>query len=117
MMPWTVVTEMNRVLKTGGLALIATHQTVGMHDQPWDFWRYSDSAWDALFNARTGFEVVERALDFEQFVIPVVLRAGKGDAELAAGYEGSTVLVRKTGPCTMSWPLRPADIVTTRYPG
>jgi SAM-dependent methyltransferase len=116
LMPWTVVTQMNQVLKPGGLALVATHQTLGMHDLPWDFWRFSDTAWDALFNPRTGFEIVERALDGEQYIIPFILTAAKLEAERSVGFEGSVVLVRKTGPCTMSWPLRPVDIVGTTYP-
>jgi SAM-dependent methyltransferase len=116
MMPWTVVTEMNRVLKPGGLVFVATHQTLGMHDLPWDFWRFSDTAWDALFNARTGFEIVERALDGEQYIVPFIVTAAKLHAEKSAGFEGSVVLARKTGQCTMSWPLRAADIVGTTYP-
>ena len=31
LMPWTVVTQMNEVLKPGGIALVFTHQTLGMH--------------------------------------------------------------------------------------
>jgi hypothetical protein len=54
MMPWVVVTQMNVVMRDGGIAYISTHQTLGMHDIPWDFWRFSDTAWDALFNRHTG---------------------------------------------------------------
>ncbi|MCX7379956.1 MAG: class I SAM-dependent methyltransferase [Alphaproteobacteria bacterium] len=116
MMPWAVVPQLHRVLKPGGLALIATHQTIGMHDMPWDFWRFSDTAWDALFNARTGFEIVERILESEQFIIPFIYRPIKAWAERAAGYEGTAVLVRKTGPCSLAWPVTPADLTTTMYP-
>jgi hypothetical protein len=87
-----------------------------MHDAPWDFWRISDTAWDALFNARTGFEIVDRILESEQYVIPFVYRPIKAWAERAAGYEGSAVLVRKTGACSMAWPLTPSDLVATMYP-
>ncbi len=116
LMPWTVATQMNAVLKPGGIALVFTHQTLGMHDLPWDFWRFSDTSWDALFNTHTGFEIVERAMDRAQHIIPLVWRPEKEGAELAAGFEGSAVLVRKTGPCRMSWPLRPADLTATMYP-
>ncbi len=116
LMPWVVVTQMNTVLKPGGLALVFTHQTLGMHDLPWDFWRFSDTAWDGLFNAHTGFEIVERAMDRAQHIIPMVWRQDKEGAERAAGFEGSAVLVRKTGPCRLTWPLRPADITATMYP-
>lgn len=116
MMPWAVVPQMNRVMRVGALALISTHQTIGMHDMPWDFWRFSDTAWDALFNARTGFEIVDRILESEQYVIPFVYRPIKAWAERAAGYEGSAVLARKIGPCTMSWPVTPDQLVSTMYP-
>lgn len=116
MMPWAVIPQLHRVLKPGGLALIATHQTIGMHDMPWDFWRFSDTAWDALFNRRTGFEIVERILESEQFIIPFIYRPIKAWAERAAGYEGTAVLVRKTGPCTLAWPVTPGDLTTTMYP-
>ncbi len=116
MMPWAVVVQMNRVLKTGGCALIATHQALGMHDMPWDFWRFSDTAWDALFNAHTGFEILERGMNTEQFIIPFLYRPDKAFAERAAGYELSAVLVRKTGDCAMSWDLKPGDINSSMYP-
>lgn len=116
MMPWAVIPQMNRVLKTGGQALIATHQTLGMHDAPWDFWRFSDTAWDALFNAHTGFEIIERGMNTEQFILPFIYRPEKFNAERAAGFELSAVLVRKIGPCAMSWPLTPADINASMYP-
>lgn len=116
MMPWAVIPQINHVLRPGGIALIATHQTLGMHDMPWDFWRFSDTAWDALFNRHTGFEIIERALDGEQFIVPFLLRPAMMDAEKAAGYESSVVLVRKIGPCAMQWKLTPGDINATMYP-
>ncbi len=116
MMPWAVVPQMNQILKTGGVALIATHQTLGMHDMPWDFWRFSDTAWDALFNRHTGFEILERGTDTEQFIIPLLYRSAKAFAERAVGFELSAVLVRKIGPCAMSWNLTPADINASMYP-
>ena len=116
MMPWAVVPQINPVLRPGGIALISSHQTLGMHDMPWDFWRFSDTAWDALFNRHTGFEILDRAMDGEQFILPFRLRPNMLDAEAAAGFESSAVFVRKIGRCTVQWPLTPADITTTMYP-
>nr|WP_294508048.1 methyltransferase domain-containing protein [uncultured Rhodopila sp.] len=116
LMPWAVVAQMSRVLKTGGIGLIATHQTLGLHDMPWDFWRFSDTAWDALFNRHTGFEILQRTLDFDQYVLPVVMRPSKEDAEQSLGFEGSAVYVRKVGPCRMAWDLTVGDVITTAYP-
>ena len=116
MMPWAVIPQLNRILRDGGLVLVSTHQTLGMHDIPWDFWRFSDTAWDALFNEYTGFEIIERHLDGEQYIVPFLITRNKEFAERAAGYEGSMVLARKIGPCRMSWPLTPAQLTTTIYP-
>jgi SAM-dependent methyltransferase len=70
LIPWKVVLEINKVLKIGGFGLIHTHQSIGMHDAPWDFWRFSDNSWKALFNKNTGFEIVETAMDNLQYLIP-----------------------------------------------
>ncbi len=116
LMPWAVAVQMNHILKPGGTALIFSHQTLAVHDAPWDFWRFSDTAWDALFNERTGFEIVDRALSFEQHVLPFIWRPDKTNEERAVGFEGSAVLIRKTGPCEMSWPLTPRDLTSSSYP-
>ncbi len=116
MMPWAVIPQIHRILKPGGIVLIHTHQTIGMHDTPWDFWRFSDTAWDALFNARTGFKILRRHLEGEQFIVPFITTDVKAWAERAAGYEGTAVLAHKTGPCTLAWPVVPADLTTTAYP-
>jgi SAM-dependent methyltransferase len=117
LMPWAVIAQINRVLKPGGIVLIGTHQTVGLHDMPWDFWRFSDTAWDGLFNRLTGFEIVERVMEAEQHVLPYIFTPIKQWAERAAGFESSMVLARKTGPCTLAWPVTVADLTATSYPG
>jgi SAM-dependent methyltransferase len=116
LMPWAVAVQMNQVLKPGGLALVFSHQALGMHDLPWDFWRFSENAWDGLFNRHTGFEILDRAMDRPQFILPFIFSHDKHDAEAAVGYEGSCVLVRKIGPCQMTWPLAAADATTSMYP-
>ncbi len=116
MMPWKVVLEMNKVMKTGGMGFVFTHQTLGMHDLPWDFWRYSDNAWKALFNARTGFRILATAMDRPQFILPLYFSMDKQKAEMAAGFEGSAVLFTKTGPASEAWRTEIEDIDNTEYP-
>ena len=117
LMPWKVALEINRVLKPGGLAWISTHQTVGMHDLPWDFWRFSDASWDAIFNELTGFRIVDRVMDLPEFILPFVVREGRRDAENAAGFDFSGVLVEKTGKTSLEWPVPLGTIIKTTYPG
>lgn len=69
-MPWKVVLEMNKVLKKGGVGFIFTHQTTQLQEPPLDFWRYSIYSWDALFNAHTGFEILDRAMYLPNCVLP-----------------------------------------------
>ena len=116
LMPWKAVIGLNKVLKVGGVALISTHQTLGLHDAPWDFWRFSDTSWDALFNAKTGFKIVERVQDFEQYIIPFIYRPRSANAEKSAGFEASMVLVEKIGDCELEWPVTVAEVVSSAYP-
>ena len=116
LMPWKVVLEMNRVLRPGGLVYVHTHQALGMHDIPCDFWRFSADAWAALFNDKTGFEIIDRAMSHETFLIPHFWRIDKRDAERAAGFETSIVLARKISDPVLSWDVRPDEISNAAYP-
>lgn len=116
LMPWKVVLELNKVMKVDAYGLVHTHQCIGMHDVPWDFWRYSDSAWKALFNKHTGFEIIATSLNELNFIIPFVYHDGKKFAERAAGYESSTVIFKKTNKATESWNVRLDEIDSTMYP-
>lgn len=116
LMPWKVAIELSRVMKTGGLVLIHTHQTTGMHDLPWDFWRYSDTSWHGLFNAFTGFEVVETSLSNWMHIVPRAWQTRYSLAEKVGGFDSSSVIVRKTGEARVQWEVRLADVLTTSYP-
>jgi SAM-dependent methyltransferase len=117
LVPWKVVLEINKVLKPGGIGLISTHQTLGLHDLPWDFWRYSDHCWPALFNERTGFEIVETITESLQYVIPFLFTPDKQEAERSAGHEGTAVVFRKIGPAQEVWGAGTKDLISTMYPG
>ncbi|HXK16272.1 MAG TPA: methyltransferase domain-containing protein, partial [Polyangiaceae bacterium] len=116
-MPWKVVIEMNHVLRPSGIAYIQSVQTCGMHDLPWDFFRFSDSAYRALFNRGTGFEVLETSLSSPVHVFPFVHHAPFWDnAELAAGFFNAEVVVRKIADTQLSWPVALSDVVDAPYP-
>lgn len=115
-MPWKVALEMGAVLKVGGTAMIATHQTFPVHDAPWDFWRFSDSAWHALFNAATGFEVLETALGERASVVADFCHGPVAGLPLEPAYLGSAALVRKVGASDLRWDVDMADITSSVYP-
>lgn len=117
-MPWKVVLEMNKIMKTGGFCLIYTHQTIGLHDSPWDFYRFSEDTWPTLFNKKTGFEIIELGSDFEQFVIPFIYHKGKKNAEKSAGREASWVIARKISEhdVNLNWDVSLSDFLVSAYP-
>lgn len=117
-MPWKVAVEMNKVLRAGGIALVVTHQTCGMHDRPWDFWRLSDTAWHGIFNRRTGFEIVHAHLDCPMYLVPHLRSAHFTGYEAAVGFYQSAVLVRKIGSSDpdLRWDLGTEDVLDTAYP-
>lgn len=116
-MPWKVVVELNRVLVDGAHAYIVAPQTCGMHDLPWDFFRFSDSAFRALFAAETGFEVVDVVRGTPMHVFPF---AGTGPLthgnEHTAGFFAVAVLVRKVGPTSLRWEADATRVVDEPYP-
>jgi hypothetical protein len=90
-MPWRVALEINKILRVGGSLWVQSHQTLGLHDFPWDYWRFSSESWASLLNKNTGFEIVDAISDHEMYIIPFLTRNEMFDAEKAAGYELSAV--------------------------
>ncbi len=116
MMPWRVATEINRVLKTGGMAFVSSHQSLGLHELPSDYWRFSDSAWRVLFSEPSGFRVVATNQNGAMALIPHQRRSSEHGDERAIGFESSSVLAQKTGDTRATWPVEPEDLGLDRYP-
>ncbi|HYZ92931.1 MAG TPA: methyltransferase domain-containing protein [Actinomycetota bacterium] len=116
-MPWKAVLELNRVLKTGGVVYVQTHQTCGMHELPWDFWRFSESAFRALFNRHTGFEVIEAGLNEPLHIVPFYGASKMWEGfEAAAGFYQSYVIARKVSSTELRWDVPLGDLVEVDYP-
>ena len=58
-MPWKVALEINKILRVGGKVYTHSHQAWPLHDIPFDYFRFSDQAWHGLFNAHTGFCIID----------------------------------------------------------
>jgi hypothetical protein len=117
LMPWKFVIELNAVLNDGAVGLFTTHQCWPVHDQPWDFWRFSDQAWHGLLNPATGFEILEARMGEPAFVVAqrchTVTAFGTGQA----GYLASNVLFRKIANTSLAWPVKIEEVLSTNYPG
>jgi len=116
-MPWKVAIEINRVLEPGGLVFVQSHQTWPIHDEPWDFWRFSKHAWRALFNDHTGFEILAVAHSEPAVVLPA-LQTGNPITMLEneIGYLGSSCLARKIGDAQVSWEVDASTVTQGIYP-
>jgi SAM-dependent methyltransferase len=116
LMPWKVALEMNRVMKTDGLAMIATHQAWPLHEAPWDFWRFSDQCWRGLFNKYTGFEIIDAAMGEPAFIVGRMLHRPNLEMERSPAYLGSVVLCRKIADTELSWDADVTKVIDTMYP-
>ena len=58
-MPWLVATEINKVLRPGGLTFHLTHFTFPLHEQPADYWRFTGEGLRSLFSSAVGFGEAE----------------------------------------------------------
>jgi SAM-dependent methyltransferase len=117
-MPWKVVLEINRVLRDGGLMFAATHHTWPPHELPWDYWRYSRGAFEALLNAQTGFEIIRCEEGLPAIVVPMVRDASTRDMHRHPTSLGVSVLARKVGPPRgdLAWDLAARDVASGSYP-
>jgi len=116
LMPWKVAIEMNRVMRPGAAGYIRTHQCIGMHDLPCDYWRFSDTVWPAIFNRRTGFEILRTHLGEPVFVVPFDMAPKWIGSERSAGFAASAVTFRKIADTELSWDVALGDLEVTSYP-
>ncbi len=116
-MPWKVALELNRVLEPGGLVYTATHQTWPVHEEPWDFWRFSQHSWQTLFNAATGFEIVEAICGEPARVHACRTNPVTRDIPGSrAAYLGSASIVRKISDTALTWPVPVETAARDSYP-
>jgi hypothetical protein len=110
--------EINKVLKPGGVVLVHTHPTWPPHELPWDFWRFQENAFWALFNRATGFEIVGTVLSTPARIFPIQRASHLLGTTKTIAPLGVTALARKIGQSDprLSWPLTAADITPTCYP-
>lgn len=116
LMPWKVVVELNQVMKPGGMIMLTTHQAWPLHEEPWDFWRFSSHAWRGLFNRYTGFEILESVMGEQASIVPHILHSGVVGLDRDRCCLGSLVVARKTGDSNLLWDVDPGLLLDQPYP-
>jgi SAM-dependent methyltransferase len=116
LMPWKVAIELNKILKSGGIAYLSSPQTFNVHEEPWDFFRFSDKAWHALFNKFTGFEIIDAAMGERAYIVGSFLNGMTYRMDRAPAFLNSTVFCRKIGPCNEQWHADLPSLVDSFYP-
>jgi hypothetical protein len=117
-MPWRFATEANATLRDGGLLFLATHHTWPLHMTPWDFWRFSPSAFSVLLRAETGFRIVDCALGLPASIVPLGTEASTEGIAGQISYMGISVLAERSGPAQADpWSaIEIGELFATPYP-
>lgn len=115
-MPWKAVLEMNAILKPGGLVFAGTHQTWPVHDEPWDFWRFSSYSWSTLFNAATGFELVDVTMGERASVVADFVTEATAWLDYQPAFLGSSVIARKIASTDLTWDVDLGIATEHEYP-
>lgn len=115
-MPWKVALELNRILAPGGIVYTSTHQTWPPHEEPWDFWRFSQHSWQTLFNPATGFEVLEAVVGEPARVHACRTSSITVGMPNSVVWLGAASIVRKTDDTKLSWPVTVGEITPSMYP-
>jgi SAM-dependent methyltransferase len=116
LMPWKVAIEMNRILADGGLALVISHAAWPLHEEPWDFFRFSKESWSGLFNLYTGFAVLDAQYEHQASIVPFYIH-NEHFEHMSQGptYLLSGCLVQKTGDARVMWNAEAGEITNLRY--
>lgn len=116
LMPWVAAVELNKVMANGGYAYIQSHPTWPLHDEPWDFFRFSKYAWKGIFNTYTGFEILAAEHGLEARIMPL-----SDHCEALIGmnehptFLASACLIKKISEPTVDWSCDPSNLVDLNY--
>ena len=116
LMPWKVAIEMNKTLKEGALGLIISHAAWPLHEEPWDFFRFSRDSWRGIFNKHTGFEVVEAQYQYPASIVPDYIDDRNFEQmSLGPTFLLSGCLIKRTGESCVEWNAEVGDVYDLSY--
>jgi len=108
--PWLFSAAVNRTLKRGGMTFHATHQTWPLHEEPNDFWRFSDEALKILFGPEAGFRVLSSGMHNQSFTCAEERTGEFARLPFFACYTHVFILAEKTRDLdedSVRWPVSP----------
>jgi len=117
--PWKCVLEINKAMKTGGYVFVSTHPAWPTHELPWDFWRFPQNGFHALFNQYTGFEIVSLTEGLPCKIYSLVDDAPTRKNCFGTLNQGVSLIARKIGNYRsdlLKWDIEVSDVVDTMYP-
>lgn len=116
LMPWKVALEMNKVMNDGAQALIISHGIWPLHEEPWDFFRFSQESWSGIFNVHTGFRMVRQSQSLAAYTVPNFASGGDLQGiDINPSYLMSGCLVEKIGPAKVQWEEEVSDVYDIHY--
>jgi hypothetical protein len=115
-MPWKFIIELNKVMSSGAIGLFITPQAWPMHDEPWDFFRFSKHAFQGLLNPATGFRILESEMGEPCSMVARKLHSTINFAPFHVGFLMTVVSFEKIGDTALSWPVSVPDVTSTAYP-
>lgn len=120
-MPWLVAKEVNQLLEVGGITLHMTHNAWPIHEQPWDFWRFSDEALKVLFSPALGFEILKVGYFEPARIYLDHLQPGMELLPTLPAFGGVVVLARKiaeVNPERFNWNVTVQEVLgsVSQYP-
>jgi SAM-dependent methyltransferase len=68
--PWVAAAEMAKVVRSGGRAYVASHQTFPLHGYPNDYFRFSREALGQLFDVESGWRVLDTEYCYPCRIVP-----------------------------------------------
>ncbi len=114
--PERVIAEANRLLRDDGLFIGILPCMWPLHQEPWDFQRWTIHKFHAVLNGHTGFEVLE-TFEINEFhlvpKLPYLPGINRGQDARAPGMVG--VVARKTGPGDAGWTGWAPGLAKGRY--
>jgi hypothetical protein len=93
-----------------------TVQAWPLHEEPFDFFRFSKEAWYSLFNDYTGFRVLNAAIGDPARLVGDLQTNATNEILHGRGYLVSSVLVEKTSETKLSWEVPAESLYKGEYP-